>query len=560
MGQPRMSRGLAGSRTWRCKCRLKVEYLNDRCLLSGYTYEPIAFLGESVLDTEFSNYFQIGGINNRADVAFVTDLPRPEDGADRDAAVLERDGRFSVLGLTGETDPAGGIFGSAVLAPLSINDRGDAVVAFDLDPFAFPVEPNAGLYRYTAGKQETTAIVLPGMPAPGGGTFAGVGFGPHLNDGGDVAFAGVVSTDLGPGGEFGLGVGLFAADPNNNLRAIARPGDVAPGGETFDWAAYSWTNRRGDIAFMGHVVEQGQSPLPEVDIFAPSAGIYRYLANWGRIELVARPGDPSPDGGEFTFTFFPRLNNDELVFAAQTSAHPDVFGVFVESAGAISALVVPGDSLPGGGHFVSLGVGSTTSNPISVNDRGDVEFLATLDTDDNHDGRADTGVFQWSHGSLSVVARTGTVMPGLGTVRLVRQQDMASNDRGQVVFWARLTDRREVMILATPAGERVLLTPPLSVRGAESSDHSATVAPPPLSVSPGAAWFDGPESVLPRDNMRPATDVETDAGDRGTHSPSAPLRSLDLEADRESSSGVKLLTVDLGEGVDANITDDVDAF
>src|SRR5262245_28956711 len=108
---------------------LRVEPLDDRCLLSGYSYEPIATLGAAVLDTEFSDYFQIGGINNRGDVAFGSNLPRPDDGSFRDSAILERGGEFSVLALTGEPDPAGGVFGGGVLAPVSLNDRGDVAFA-----------------------------------------------------------------------------------------------------------------------------------------------------------------------------------------------------------------------------------------------------------------------------------------------------------------------------------------------------------------------------------------------------------------------------------------------
>jgi hypothetical protein len=516
--------------------RLNVEPFDDRSLLSGYSFEPIATLGNSVRDSEFSDYFQIGGLNNRGDVAFGSNLPRPDDGSFRDSAILGRAGSFTVLALTGEPDPAGGAFGSGVLAPVSLNDRGDVVFAFDREPFALPIEPNSGLYRYTQGNQQLTAVVMPGMPAPGGGAFAGVGFGPHLDDRGDIAFAGVVPTEIGPGGESGLGVGLFVADPGDQFRAIARPGDSAPGGETFDWAAYPWNNHRGDIAFMGHVVEQGPSPSPEVDIFAASAGVYRYTAGTGRVELIARPGDPSPDGGAFEFTFFPRLNDRDLVFAAQTSAHPGAFGVFRESGGAVQALAVEGDPMPGGGHFAGLGVGSTTSNPISMNDRGDVTFLASLDTDDNRDGRADTGLFQWSHGALNVIARTGTDMPGIGTVRHVRQQDTAANDRDQAVFWARLTDRREVMILATPAGEEARRTRESDIGGA------ATVAEP-VGVSAPAAevWSRG-----------------------GTDTRATPVYSTGaapnprVEAERELGHTRNLLVANTCEATDTHVAANVD--
>jgi hypothetical protein len=540
---------------YRTRSHLTLHPLDDRCLLSGYTFEPIAALGDAAFDSEFSDYFQIGGLNNRSDVAFVTNLPRPDDGSFRDSALLARDGQFSLLARTGEADPAGGVFGGGVFAPVSLNDRGDVAFAFDLEPFAFPVEVNAGLYRYSQGESGPTAVVVPGTPAPGGGTFPGVGFGPHINARGDIAFSGVVPTDLGPGEEIGLGIGLFEADPNGHVRAVARPGDVAPGGETFDWAAYPWSNRQGDIVFMGHTIEQGPSPPPEVDIFCPSAGIYRSLAGTGEIERIVRPGDPSPDGGVFEFTFFPRINDHNLFFAAWTSANPGMFGVFAESGGVVDALVSPGDPLPGGGHFVSLAPGSTVDSPIAINDRGDVEFLATLDTDDNQDGRLDTGLYQWSRGSVDLIARTDTVLPGLGTVRHIRQHDTAVNDRGQVAFWARLTDRREVLILATPGAKEVHSTG-LAGFGDDATGRGSGG----VSLTIG---FDGTVGGLPR---TPGTRSDTvTAAERATGNyetrltpTGATLELPNFGAEHEGNRELTLFNADPGAVMDADLTDDID--
>ena len=38
---------------------------------------------------------------------------------------------------------------------------------------------------------------------------------------------------------------------------------------------------------------------------------------------------------------------------------------------------------------------------------------AVLDTDVNKDGTLDTGLFEWSQGQVSLIARTGTVLPGV---------------------------------------------------------------------------------------------------------------------------------------------------
>jgi hypothetical protein len=68
---------------------------------------------------------------------------------------------------------------------------------------------------------------------------------------------------------------------------------------------------------------------------------------------------------------------------------------------------------------------------------------------------------------VGLVARTGTVLPGVGTVRsfvppsgiiipppvaFVPNSGAVNNDRGQVLFSALLTDGRYVLLLATPHG------------------------------------------------------------------------------------------------------------
>ena len=66
----------------------------------------------------------------------------------------------------------------------------------------------------------------------------------------------------------------------------------------------------------------------------------------------------------------------------------------------------------GGGHLVTAGFFTLD---LGLNNQGVVAFTATLDTSTN--GLADTGLYTWSNGTLSLVARTGTVIPGVGTIQ-----------------------------------------------------------------------------------------------------------------------------------------------
>jgi hypothetical protein len=127
------------------------------------------------------------------------------------------------------------------------------------------------------------------------------------------------------------------------------------------------------------------------------------------------------------------------------------------------AVARPGDAMPGGGNFVTSA--SISGWQIDVNNAGEVVFNATLDTDADTDGFPDTGLYLFSHGKVRLVARTGTPIPGVGTIaQLVMAVPLVppppkiffpnsganNNNRGQVVFGATLTDGRGVLLLATP--------------------------------------------------------------------------------------------------------------
>jgi hypothetical protein len=99
-----------------------------------------------------------------------------------------------------------------------------------------------------------------------------------------------------------------------------------------------------------------------------------------------------------------------------------------------------GDPLPGGGTLVAT---SFQPGNWSINDAGSVAFSAQLDTDTLGTGNRGTGLYVWSHGALRVVARTGTNLPGLGTVVALSPPDFvggppssgaALNNRGMVLF------------------------------------------------------------------------------------------------------------------------------
>jgi hypothetical protein len=301
--------------------------------------------------------------------------------------------------------------------------------------------------------------------------FAGSHFGVSLNNRGQLAFPGLVSTDKGlPFPEhLGLGVGIFAARKNGAISSVVSPGDPAPGGGVFDAAFGPWINNRGDVAFMAHVAGDEclaeNSPPPSI-VIACLPGVYVKNAATGEIRSISLAGQAAPGGGVYRGVFSPVLNDrGDVVFLGDLTPPPavaEVAGVYLHSKGETVALAHPGSAMPGGGAFVTAS--TIIGWQIDVNNRGDVVFNATVDTDDNGDGILDTGLFVWSHGALRLVARTGTDIPGVGTIAhlitnvpltsprpaLVPNSGANNNDRGQVLFSATLTDGRGVLLLATP--------------------------------------------------------------------------------------------------------------
>jgi hypothetical protein len=223
-------------------------------------------------------------------------------------------------------------------------------------------------------------------------------------------------------------------------------------------AINGWINDGGDIAFGGHVAGEEC-----IDIGSPlvcGESVYLKKAGTGAIQSIAHQGDPAPGGGLYRLAFGPVVNNrGEVVFIGDLTPAPnagDAIGVFLFSQGTTIAVARPDDPMPGGGTMVRA---SDQDSNYHLNNTGDVSFSAVLDTDVNHDGLSDTGLYVFSEGSLSLVARTGTIIPGLGKIAYLglapffpfpAATGSIINDHGQVLFFATLSDGRGVLLVATP--------------------------------------------------------------------------------------------------------------
>jgi hypothetical protein len=446
------------------------------------TYRLIATIGDSIPSrTALTTTFEPGGLNARGDVAFAASL------ADRctpsNCTRARGQGAF-IAGHRGTTQVArteqrapGGLesaglefFADGTLGRVALNDKGDAAFAFALDPTAFfpPFGQFAGVYRYDSSRGALDVLISPFVtPATGcilqnfpeiPCTFIG-GSEADMNGSGDVVFNGAIATEAA-----GIN-GIFVADHAAHISNVVVPGDPAPDGGSFDYASSPSINDAGDIAFDAHRTTEAciGETLEGYVLYCDSSV---YLRRAGRaIEAVARQGDPAPGGGTFRSAVNPVLNNrGQVLFSGDLTAAPDVrrtVGLFLLSGGAIVPVVRPGTPLPGGGHLRTTTAAIGFSWPLYwLNDNGAVVFNASLDTDEDEDDIPDTGIYVWEQGSIRLIARTGTAVPGLGVIAHIQHaQTIGSsrsiagaiiNNRGQVLFQAILTDGRGVLLIAEP--------------------------------------------------------------------------------------------------------------
>ena len=414
------------------------------------SFEKIAMLGDPAPGGgSFTRDFEPYGLNSRGALAFVADLSTGGEGV----FLLPRGGSSSAIAIAriGQPAPGGGTFDRTVLGHTSINDSGNVAFVFGLRPLNPPDLKGfmkAGLYRYSYADMKLSAVVVPSAThAPGFGVFQSTDQHASMNNSGDIVFPGVVRTMAGVSRASGLGQGIFGVDRNNNITKIVAPGDPAPGGSTFDFATNPWINDKGDIAFGAHVAgEECISIMSSGPACVES--LYFKSAARGTIESIAHQGEQAPNGQFFRGAWGPALNNrGQLVFMGELpplAGHGNARGIFIHSRGVTIAIAIPGDMVPDGRKIVTVNPAFAAGN-YSLNNQGEVTFNAALEN-------SESGLYVSSQGRLHLVAGTGSMIPGVGTI-----SDVASlmnggviNDRGQILFSATLTDGRIVLLLATP--------------------------------------------------------------------------------------------------------------
>ncbi len=212
-----------------------------------YTFKVIATIGSAAPGGgAFVNDFEPGRLNNHGHLAFTAEPELPF----QEAIFLAGGGTLQQTMWFGQNAPGGGLFSTSELGVIGLNDAGDLAFSFTLEPFNFGPPIYGGTYRWSHLTQTLSPIVISGVtPVPGqpGSVFAGVDFDVQLNNLGTVVFNGFLNTPAGPA------PGIFQQDKSGHLTSLVLPGDPAPGGGTFDFLHDTGLNDGGDVAFEGAV-------------------------------------------------------------------------------------------------------------------------------------------------------------------------------------------------------------------------------------------------------------------------------------------------------------------
>ncbi len=352
---------------------------------------------------------------------------------------------------------AGG--GTLFVGPFSAAINSDGTSAFDFvdDDFL------AGIYRAPAGAGSIEAVVGPGTPAPSDQTYL-EGFDADINDGGTIAFTGITET----------GSGAYAASADGAIATVAAPGDVSSAG-ALDNASNPAINGAGDVAFDGHRADADCLKFRQGRCVGD---VYVRRAGTDVAQLIVGQDQPTPDGSSIMRAAYGPVINDpgDVLFGADlVPARVQRFavdkGLFMYSGGSIRKVIRPGDALPHGGSMVRQSTRAQGQPDWTMNNRGDVAMSLTLNArTSGSDGIGVTGVYLERAGKLRLVARAGTYVRGLGTIRFIGSLfelidapgffdsvngTVALNDTGDVVFPATLTDGRVVLLrTSTAAGPK----------------------------------------------------------------------------------------------------------
>src|SRR5262249_46386414 len=156
-----------------------------------YQLQPIFRLGDTVGGVRLTGHVDIGALNDRGQIAFITENPNGDE-----SLVQYSDGKLTPLVVGGAAGPFG-TWGTdnGVEGPISMNQRGDIVFATDLVT-GRDVDVSTFLWDFT--QQKITPVLRKGMPAVNNLTFeTGGDATPAINNAGEIALVAALKNAAG---------------------------------------------------------------------------------------------------------------------------------------------------------------------------------------------------------------------------------------------------------------------------------------------------------------------------------------------------------------------------
>lgn len=288
-----------------------------------YQIQPIVKLGDQVEDLKISGDFEIGGLNDNSQIAFVA-----ENGTKGEILWQYADGKLTPIA------------GNDTKGPVRMNQLGNIVFAGHLT-IAGKVTAGTLLWDYKA--QQVTPVAVKGMPALNNRLFRQVSFGAGstLNNRNEIALVAGMENN----GDLPNRLGTFLVDPNGGLQPVAIPDQILPDGDQATSAFNTLINDEGVIGVTVH--RQGD----------PGLQMSAYRWEQGTLSPLVMVGADAPGGGKFDSVGGVWVNNKNrnvLIGASIRDGSKTFSALYLLSEGKLTPVVLPGQEMPGGGTFKTL--------------------------------------------------------------------------------------------------------------------------------------------------------------------------------------------------------------
>jgi hypothetical protein len=305
----------------------------------------------------------------------------------------------------GDASPIGGHFGgffseNTVFTP-DINDAGDVLFICDVNGG----DSRRALFLYQAASGQIVKVAAVGDPSPIGDTFGAVGPG-SINNNGKVVF---LASQVGDT----INSNLFMWD-NGVVTKVAALGDPAPGGGTFSGLGTESFGFQDGTSIPGGPVPDINDSDQIAFRAIVSGGITGrgIVVRTNQVdEWYVKVPDPTPIGGTYFDMQAAAINNSgQIAFFSDYRPTPDTFnsGWFAGAPGNWRKVVVFFDPIDGG---QCLGLAFSRNPMQTIDAAGNVVFWANLDSN----GTSDRLVLSLTDGNLLIAARRGDPTPIGGT-------------------------------------------------------------------------------------------------------------------------------------------------